>query len=424
MGGAAAGAAPFYSTSGPRLGGLFPAGATALTACDRRGDIVHGDFPISAARAAGRGVVLDIRLVGGLQPLQGRKCGPGLRPELGGDELHLFQCGELPHPIPERVHAASANLGGDLQQLQPGAAVLVFGDRGFRDPDDRVSGRGTRGRRRHSRESAGPHGAAVDPLHVSGDDQVRPVGALRHGARDDVNRVRLRGRENTVGVSQLLHDQGDSVDIPGRGGRGGDARRGLFRLDHDLVTVRSDERDGVRREVNKSHGVLSCCVVGVLGVVDQVVRLVEFLGELGGKDVVQFAAVGVVQQGGGVGEDRRAAGLGGGLGEDFDLAVDIDGEDGQVGELGFGELTDVRGGDEVHDPVPSGRALGLFPGAGVWGRSPDLVTPSLASGSGSVKWGLENFLPTLHRCPPVRLQTRSTTANPDRTGPSTHAALW
>src|SRR5690606_4466525 len=52
----------FYSTSGNRwLGGRddhLPAGATALAALDRRGDIVHREFPISAARAAGRGVVL------------------------------------------------------------------------------------------------------------------------------------------------------------------------------------------------------------------------------------------------------------------------------------------------------------------------------------------------------------------------------
>src|SRR5690606_22281422 len=57
----------FYSTSGNRwLGNLFPAGATALTARDRRGDIVHRDFPISAARTALRGVGLHIRRVGGL----------------------------------------------------------------------------------------------------------------------------------------------------------------------------------------------------------------------------------------------------------------------------------------------------------------------------------------------------------------------
>src|SRR5690606_36163839 len=154
--------------------------------------------------------------------------------------------------------------------------------------------------------------------------------------------------ENTVGVSQLLHDHGDSVDIPDRGGRGGDARRGFLRLDHDLVSVDVDQRDGVRREVNNSHGVLSCCVVGVLGVVDQVVRLVEFLGELFGEDVVQVLAVGVLVEGGGVGEDAGAAGLGGGRGEDRDLAVGVDGEDGQVGELGFGELTDVRGSNEAH----------------------------------------------------------------------------
>src|SRR5690606_73240 len=98
-------------------------------------------------------------------------------------------------------------------------------------------------------------------------------------------------------------------------------------------------------------------------------RLVEFLGELGGKDVVQFAAVGVVQQGGGVGEDAGAALGGGALGEDLDLAVDVDGEDGQVGELCAGEGVDVVGGDESHfrsfrlgpGAVPRGGCLGPFP---------------------------------------------------------------
>src|SRR5690606_5342225 len=150
----------------------LPAGATALAALDRRGDIVHREFPISAARAAGRGVGLHVRHVGGLDPPQGLECGPGLRPELGGDELERLQGGELPHPIPERVHTASANLGGGLQQLHGSPTIPVLGDRRFCDSNEHVSGRGTRGRRRHSRESAGPHGAAVDPLHVSGDDQV------------------------------------------------------------------------------------------------------------------------------------------------------------------------------------------------------------------------------------------------------------
>src|SRR5690606_2511090 len=100
------------------------------------------------------------------------------------------------------------------------------------------------------------------------------------------------------------------------------------------------------------------CVVGVLGVVDQVVRLVEFLGELFGEGVVQALAVGVVQQGGGVGEDLRAAGLRGGLGEDLDLAVGADGEAGRVGELGSGELTDVRGS---HDAVAESSRI--VPGA-------------------------------------------------------------
>src|SRR5690606_38349165 len=119
-------------------------------------------------------------------------------------------------------------------------------------------------------------------------------------------------------------------------------------------------------------------LLGVLAVLGEAVGLVDLGGELGGEGVVQLAA-GVVQQGGGVGEDRRAALDGGGLREDLNLAVAVDGEDGQVAELGGGEGVDVRGGDEVHDPVPSGRALGLPPWAVVWGRSPDLVTPSLAS---------------------------------------------
>src|SRR5690606_36619341 len=117
------------------------------------------------------------------------------------------------------------------------------------------------------------------------------------------------GREDTVRVPQSLFNHGDSVDLPGWGGRGGDAHRGLFRLDHDLVTVRGDERDGVRSEVNNSHGVLSFLPVG---------------------------------------------------------------------------------------------PWGCSPGRRVWCRSPNLVIPSLASASGSVKRVVENFLPTLHRCPPER----------------------
>src|SRR5690606_14733084 len=117
---------------------------------------------------------------------------------------------------------------------------------------------------------------------------------------------------------------GDSVDIPGRGGRGGDARRVFLRLDHDFVTAGGDERDGVRGEVEDFHMASFRRVVGVLGVVDQVVCQVEFLGELCGEGVVQALAVGVVQQGGGVGEDLRAAGLRGGLGEGLDLAVGVD----------------------------------------------------------------------------------------------------
>src|SRR5690606_14140305 len=164
--------------------------------------------------------------------------------------------------------------------------------------------------------------------------------------------------QDAVGVSQLLHDQGDAADLPGGDGSGGDTDRAGLRLDHGFVPAGGDERDGVGREVNNSHGVLSCCVVGVLGVVDQVVGLVDLCCELFGEGVVQFAAVGVVQQGGGVGEDLRAAGLRGGLGEDLDLAVGVDGEDGQVGELGFGELTDVRGSNEA--PSDSSR---IVPGA-------------------------------------------------------------
>src|SRR5690606_21510630 len=216
--------------------------------------------------------------------------------------------------------------------------------------------------------SPGAHGAAVDALHARGDDQVRTVCALRHGARDHVDHSRLRGRENTVGVSQLLRDQGDSVDLPRGSGCGGDPHRVLLRLDHDFVTAGGDERDVVGGEVNDSH-VLSCCVVGVLGVVDQVVGLVDLCGELGGEDVVQVLTVGVLVEGGGVGEDAGAAGLGGGLGEDLDLAVDVDDEDGQVGELCAGEGVDVVGGDESHfrsfrsgpGAVPRGGCLGPFP---------------------------------------------------------------
>src|SRR5690606_26327036 len=62
---------------------LFPAGATALAAGDRRGDIVDGQLSGAAARTALRGVALHVRRVGGLNPPQGLECGPGLRPELG-----------------------------------------------------------------------------------------------------------------------------------------------------------------------------------------------------------------------------------------------------------------------------------------------------------------------------------------------------
>src|SRR5690606_7543412 len=225
---------------------------------------------------------------------------------------------------------------------------------------------------------SGGDAASVAPREPRGDQQVRPVGALRHGALDHVDHARLRGRENTVGVSQLLHDHGDSVDIPRGSCRGGDPNRVLLRLDHDFVTAGGDERDVVGGEVNDSH-VLSCCVVGVLGVVDQVVGLVDLCGELGGEGVVQVLTVGVLVEDGGVGENAGAALGGGALREDRDLAVDVDGEDGQVAELCGGEGVDVVGGDEVHDPVLPVGPWGCSPGRRVWGRSPNLVTPSLAS---------------------------------------------
>src|SRR5690606_17178256 len=180
---------------------------------------------------------------------------------------------------------------------------------------------------------SGGDAASVAPREPRGDQQVRPVGALRHGALDHVDHARLRGRENTVGVSQLLHDQGDSVDLPRGSGRGGDARRVFLRLDHDFVTAGGDERDVVGGEVNDSH-VLSCCVVGVLGVVDQVVGLVDLGGELFGEGVVQVLTVGVLVEDGGVGENAGAALGGGALRVDHNLAVSVDGEDGQVAEVG------------------------------------------------------------------------------------------
>src|SRR5690606_36482559 len=73
-------------------------------------------------------------------------------------------------------------------------------------------------------------------------------------------------------------------------------------------------------------------LLGVLAVLGEAVGLVDLGGELGGAGFVQLAA-GVVQQGGGVGEDLRVALDGGGLREDLNLAVAVDGEDGQVGEL-------------------------------------------------------------------------------------------
>src|SRR5690606_27517566 len=59
--------------------------------------------------------------------------------------------------------------------------------------------------------------------------------------------------ENTVGVSQLLHDQGDSVDIPYGGGRGGEPNRVLLRRDYDFVPVRGGQRYSVGGEVNDAH---------------------------------------------------------------------------------------------------------------------------------------------------------------------------
>src|SRR5690606_13033693 len=118
--------------------------------------------------------------------------------------------------------------------------------------------------------------------------------------------------------------------------------RGRVRRDQRCVTAGGDERDGVRGEVDDSHVASFRCVVGVLGVVDQVVGLVDLCGELFGEGVVQALASGVLVERGGVGEDLRAAGLRGGLGEDLDLAIDVDGEDGQVGELCAGEGVDVR----------------------------------------------------------------------------------
>src|SRR5690606_26292026 len=111
-------------------------------------------------------------------------------------------------------------------------------------------------------------------------------------------------------------------------------------------------------------------VAELLGVAvpGEAVGLVDLGGELGGEGVVQFAA-GVLVEGGGVGEDLRAAGLRGGLGEDHNLAVDIDDEDRQVAELCGGEGVDVVGGDESHfrsfrsgpGAVPRGGCLGPFP---------------------------------------------------------------
>src|SRR5690606_8965277 len=161
---------------------LFPAGPLALTAGGRRGTVIYRELPKSAARAADWGITLYVRRVGGLDPPQGLERGPGLAAELRGDELHLFNDGKFPHTILERGHTASANLNGVLQQFQTGVAIPVFRYRSLCDPDQRVSGRGARGFGRHSGESPGAHRASVDALHARGDQQVRTVCTLRHGA--------------------------------------------------------------------------------------------------------------------------------------------------------------------------------------------------------------------------------------------------
>src|SRR5690606_32663738 len=115
------GSASDASWLGGRGGGLvpagFPAGPSTLAARDRRGDIVDRQVPGAAARTAGRGVVLHVRRVGGLQPPQGLERGPGLTPEPSGDEPRLFQGGERVRRIAECGDAAPPDLGCQLQQL-------------------------------------------------------------------------------------------------------------------------------------------------------------------------------------------------------------------------------------------------------------------------------------------------------------------
>src|SRR5690606_14421328 len=94
-------------------------------------------------------------------------------------------------------------------------------------------------------------------------------------------------------------------------------------------------------------GAYTASLLGV-AVPGEVEGLVDLGGELGGKDVVQFA-VGVIVKDCGVGEDAGAALDCGALREDHNLAVGIDGEDRQVAEVGFGECVYVLGGDEGHE---------------------------------------------------------------------------
>src|SRR5690606_23598130 len=119
-------------------------------------------------------------------------------------------------------------------------------------------------------------------------------------------------------------------------------------LDHRHVAVPVGH--DVRRDRDRGHVAVGVGELLGVAVPGEAVGLVNLGGELGGEDVVQVLAVGVLVELGGVGEDLRAADLRGGLGEDRDLAVDVDGEDGQVAELCGGEGVDVVGGDEVHDP--------------------------------------------------------------------------
>src|SRR5690554_3200438 len=140
----------------------------------------------------------------------------------------------------------------------------------------------------------------------------------------------------------------------------------------------------------RATGAYTASLLGV-AVPGEVEGLVDLGGELFGEGVVQVLTVGVFVEDGGVGEDLRAALGGGALRVDHNLAVSVDGEDGQVAEVGVGEGVDVVGGDEVHGPLLPVAPWGCSPGRRVWGRSPNLVTPSLASGSGSVKRVVENF---------------------------------